>query len=136
MTTVKILVDNIEIESIDLNDGNHKGDLISRQAVKDIILGGVSTDTDVDKEYVCGLIDSLPPVENKGEWIPVSERLPEKNEWVLVSIEQPSGDCYQEIMRIDKYRGLWTDNFDYYADYVKAWIPLPEPYKKGEVDGK
>lgn len=48
---------------------NEKGDLISRQAVKDIILGGVSTDTDADKEYVCGLIDNLPSVENKGEWI-------------------------------------------------------------------
>ena len=46
-------------------------DLISRQTVKDIILGGVSTDTDADKEYVCGLIDNLPSVENKGEWIKV-----------------------------------------------------------------
>lgn len=44
-------------------------DLISRQAVKDIILGGVSTDTNADKEYVCGLIDNIPSVENKGEWI-------------------------------------------------------------------
>ena len=38
-------------------------DLISRQTVKDIILGGVSTDTDEDKEYVCGLIDNLPSVD-------------------------------------------------------------------------
>ena len=51
------------------NSAENKGDLISRQAVKNIILGGVSTDTDVDKEYVCGLIDNLPSVENKGEWI-------------------------------------------------------------------
>ncbi len=72
--------------------------------------------------------------EIKEKWIPISERLPEKNEWVLVSIKQPSGNCYQEIMRIDKYRGLWTDNFDYYADYVKAWMPLPEPYKAESED--
>ena len=38
-------------------------ELISKQAVKDIILGGVSTDTDADKEYVCGLIDNLPSVD-------------------------------------------------------------------------
>ena len=38
-------------------------ELISRQAVKDIIFGGVSTDTDADKEYVCGLIDNLPSVD-------------------------------------------------------------------------
>lgn len=43
-------------------------DLISRQAVKDIILSSVSTDTDEDKEYVCSLIDNLPSVENKGKW--------------------------------------------------------------------
>ena len=29
MITIKILVDNKEIESIDLNDGNHKGEWIS-----------------------------------------------------------------------------------------------------------
>ena len=31
MTTVKILVDNKEIESIDLYDGNHKGHWISNE---------------------------------------------------------------------------------------------------------
>lgn len=37
MTTVKILVDNKEIESIDLHDGNNKGDLISKQAVNTLV---------------------------------------------------------------------------------------------------
>lgn len=59
-----ILVDIIK----ELDKAENKGDLISRQAVKNIILGGVSTDTNADKEYVCGLIDNLPSAENKGEW--------------------------------------------------------------------
>lgn len=48
-------------------------DAISRQAVKNIIRGGVCTDTEADIEYVCGLIDGLPSVatsEKVGQWIP------------------------------------------------------------------
>lgn len=57
-------------------------DLISRQAVKDIILSGVSTDTNDDKEYVCSLIDNLPPVENKGKWEKIWRTDCESSEYV------------------------------------------------------
>lgn len=68
--------------------------------------------------------------ENKGEWIPVSERLPEKNVWVLVTVEQ-NEMRYQEIMRRNNYKEGWTDNIDFYTDEITAWQPLPEPYKEG-----
>lgn len=72
MITVKILVDNKEIESIDLHDGNNKGDLISKEKVKDIVRSGISTDTEADKEYVYGLIDSIPSADVRpnthGHW--------------------------------------------------------------------
>lgn len=71
--------------------------------------------------------------ENKGEWIPVSERLPERNVWVLVSVEQ-SGKCFQEIMRRNNYKEGWTDNIDFYTDEITAWQPLPEPYKSERED--
>ncbi len=61
------------------------------------------------------------------KWISVSEKLPEENVWVLVTVEQ-SGKRYQEIMRRYKYREAWTDNIDYYTDEITAWMPLPEPY--------
>ena len=61
-------------------------------------------------------------------WIPVSERLPDKNVFVLVTVEQ-SGKRYQEIMRRNKYIDAWTDNIDNYTDEITAWMPLPEPYK-------
>ena len=81
----------------------------------------------------CQIINDMPSADReKGEWIPTSERLPETNKWVLVSVEQSSGNHYVEIMRIDKYKGLWTDNIDYYAEIVKAWQLLPEPYMRGE----
>ena len=117
---------------------NEKGDLISRQAVKDIILGGVSTDTDADKEYVCGLIDNLPSVENKGEWIPVTERLPEDSEWQLVSVMDCEGFSFAlpRIARIETdgkwhYANAYENQYDYFYKVV-AWQPIPEPYRKGE----
>ena len=61
-------------------------------------------------------------------WIPVSERLPDKNVWVLVTVEQ-GGNRYQEIMRRNKYIEAWTDNIDNYTDEITAWMPLPEPYQ-------
>lgn len=71
--------------------------------------------------------------ENKGEWIPVSERLPEKNVWVLVTVEK-SGKCFQEIMRRSNYFEAWIDDIDYYTDEIIAWQPLPEPYNAESED--
>ena len=75
------------------------------------------------------IIGECDSVENKGEWIPVSERLPEKNIWVLVTVEQ-NDNRYQEIMRRNVYTEEWTDNIDNYTDEITAWMPLPEPYKE------
>lgn len=66
--------------------------------------------------------------EIKSEWIPISERLPEKNVWVLGTVEQ-NDNRYQEIMRRNVYTGEWTDNIDNYTDEITAWMSLPEPYK-------
>ena len=70
---------------------------------------------------------------NKSRWIPVSERLPKKNVWVLVTVEQ-NGKRFQEIMRRNNYIEAWTDNIDNYTDEITAWQPLPEPYKVESED--
>ncbi len=36
---------------------------ISKETIKGIVQNGISTDTEADKEYVCALIDSLPPAD-------------------------------------------------------------------------
>lgn len=74
-------------------------------------------------------------LEQEPKWIPVSERLPEKNVWVLVTVKQ-SDKHYQEIMRRNKYIEAWADGIDNYTDEIIAWMPLPEPYKAESEDNE
>lgn len=134
----------------------NKGDLISRQAIEEIKseIPKIHELFDIAYEYnkedftrtelsqkcttylldmwqtLGAIVDNYSPAENKGEWIPVSERLPEKNVWVLVTVEK-SGKCFQEIMRRSNYFEAWIDDIDYYTDEIIAWQPLPEPYEEG-----
>ena len=69
----------------------------------------------------------LPPEQPEQRWIPVSERLPEIGQSVLLSV----GGMYsaEGCLRED---GDWAQ-FRWDAiqrkDMVGAWKPLPEPYK-------
>lgn len=83
--------------------------------------------TSVSTEHLYMAINALEQ-ESKTEWIPVSEKLPEKNVWVLTYCKTKDGYEYQAVLLIDKYRGEWTDNDDF-CDEVIAWVPLPKPYK-------
>ena len=65
------------------------------------------------------------PSPDKGEWIPVSERLPDVSQRYLVYTKQ------DEVMT-DFFMG---DEF-MQGDDIIAWQPLPKPYKEeGETDG-
>ena len=67
------------------------------------------------------------------EWIPISERLPEKSTWVLVTCKNPDGYIYLDIKLINQYTELWDGDEDFIGT-VLAWMPLPKPYKmKGEI---
>ena len=60
-----------------------------------------------------------------GGWIPVSERLPEDNREVLISI-----DWGVDIGQYDsgEWRSEWINHYD--DDNVRAWMPLPKRYKE------
>ena len=62
--------------------------------------------------------------ENKGEWIPTIERLPEIGDTVLCSVKTP--ECIDHHIIICKYcaEEFWKDGT------IRAWQPLPEPYKE------
>lgn len=90
-------------------------------------------------EFIKKHLLSLPSVEPKTEWIPVSERLPDA--------EYGEGDsvlCCTEtgLMYILYWNGgnwcvptgephIWVNHKTGWHDRVIAWMPMPEPYKGG-----
>ena len=60
-------------------------------------------------------------------WIPCSERLPEKDELVLVTVWNDVSIAWRNIY------GGWESAEDMYEKGdVTAWMPLPKPYKGGD----
>ena len=114
-------------------------DLISREALKRDLEVTQYNDID-DLLRTEQLIDNAPPVSH-GEWIPVSERLPDNETEVLFQYR------YGQSMRVgyhihdstiypfgyeDGNETGWYDSEDNFicgSDEVIAWMPKPEPYQ-------
>ena len=66
--------------------------------------------------------------------IPISERLPEEEEYILLSFENCTGldiGRYEKDGENDKfYPGDDEETYAHYGLVVNAWMPLPEPYKE------
>lgn len=65
------------------------------------------------------------------KWIPVTERLPEKDGDYIVTylwIGTYSGEAYRETGIDEWKKGGWIDIPQTYE--VTAWIPLPKPYQE------
>ena len=115
-------------------------DLISRQAVENITWEepNYSDPLNVLTE-VRDKVRALPSIENKGEWIPVSERLPKiadvyrvtryysNNRYIVDACFFDGSSTWHNDNRINHKRG--------YVDNVIAWQENPEPYK-AESDDK
>ena len=91
---------------------------------------------DMDKTTIDACKGAIELLE-KTRWIPVSERLPEKNMACLVAVGKfnltPTA-TYSDLMGIIDHRIFYQgnvgyDDFEDITEYVKAWMPLPEPYK-------
>lgn len=75
--------------------------------------------------------------EKTGGWIPVTERLPEDDKYIMISFENftlPDIGRYEA----DKdgngafYPGDDEKSYVEYDLFVNAWMPLPEPYRESE----
>ncbi|WP_224262230.1 DUF551 domain-containing protein [Raoultella ornithinolytica] len=66
--------------------------------------------------------DGCSPAQNQG-WIPVGERMPGSQEWVIVFAKWAN----QQVLCWDDVQNRWTDFEDqsYYADMFSHWMPLP-----------
>lgn len=71
-----------------------------------------------------------------GQWIPCSERMPEEEEYILLSFANYTGldiGRYENDGENDKfYPGDDEKSYSSYGIFVNAWMPLPEPYRGGE----
>ena len=89
-----------------------------------------------DASAMCGECDAWNQYKNYPHpgWIPCSERLPGDDEEVIVSCTDDSGDYDFDYTTVGwHYKGLWVVNNER-SFLVRAWMPLPEPWK-GERDG-
>lgn len=69
-----------------------------------------------------------------GKWIPITERTPEDESYVLVSFENAT---MVDIARYEEddeggsfYPGDDDEAYSKCGIYVNAWMPLPEPYRE------
>lgn len=72
-------------------------------------------------------------------WIPVSERLPDADKYILVSFKNST---ISDIGRYETdkdgsgafYPGDDDKSYVEYALFVNAWMPLPEPFRESEEE--
>ena len=87
-----------------------------------------------------GCLESIEALMAEGEiydieyskWIPVSERLPEKNVEVLATTEWDAVTIAEMYGVNDWFIHEGTTNAQ--TDEIVAWMPLPEPYKAESED--
>ena len=75
-------------------------------------------------------LETLPPVTPTQNWIPVSERLPEKNVEVLATTEWGGVTIAEMYSANDWFIHEGATNAE--TDEIVAWMPLPKPYKESE----
>ena len=123
-----------------LPSAENDGDLISRQAVENITWEEPSYSDPLNVlTEVREKVRALPSVENKGEWIPVTERLPKIADVYRVTRYYPNSVMHPRYLVdacfFDGSNTWYNDNrINHerpYAKNVIAWQENPEPYKEG-----
>lgn len=103
-------------------------DCVSRQSMLDAITEiDDNTNMDIYTNEVREIIKDLPPVTPTQKWVPVSERLPEKNVEVLATTEWGAVTIAEMYSANDWFIHEGTTNAE--TDEIVAWMPLPAPYK-------
>lgn len=122
-------IDNASI----VHDSAKDADCISRQAAVDALATHMRDMAVMDSyeadDSVAGwrplaenVLKSVPSAQPEQQWIPCSERLPEKKQTVLVTV----ADEVQSYTTDDDWTGT---GFWAYGKNVSAWMPYPEPWK-------
>lgn len=88
----------------------------------DLCKGCIGGD-DCHGDYICETLERIIPEAFNELWIPVTERLPETTDHVLVSCKTKKG---VKVVNRSYYSGKhWAG----VMSDVEAWMPLPEPFR-------
>lgn len=79
-------------------------------------------------------LEELKSLREKSKWIPISERFPEDESYILVSFENYTMPDIARYEENDEggtfYPGDDEKSYLSYGLFVNAWMPLPKPYKE------
>ena len=95
-----------------------------------------------DKSLLAEAMEKLARLEDAEDtnvlsrWIPISERLPEDESYILVSFENCTMPDIARYEENDEggtfYSGDDEKSYSSYGIFVNAWMPLPKRYEEGE----
>lgn len=86
-------------------------------------------------DIVNTLLNDLEQDEKENGWITIDEKLPDPDEYILVSFFNSSIPMIGRYTVDDNDGGTFRvgdedDSFGEHGLYINAWMPLPEPYKE------
>ena len=71
------------------------------------------------------LKENIKALEQEQKWIPVTERLPEDGQYVIVSFSCDAFDLsHKRVMT-----AWYNKKYGFTCGITDAWMPLPEPYR-------
>ena len=128
-----------------------RNDNISRQAALDAVSKWfVEAFVFSDSDKTAAIFKRLRDLPSTDQWIPCSERLPEEHEWIgtkmfgtTISDEvcitfDKNGERFVKVMSLQngKLSNSDKETMDVFHKGWKmiAWMPLPEPYRKGGTE--
>lgn len=108
--------------------------LANRPTERDSLIIAVRKAFESLKQF--GNSEQLPSAQPEQRWVPVSERLPEKEGWYITTVEsEKTGKrrIENDLFAVDiaLAHGHTPNKFckDGYRQRTVAWMPFPEPYQ-------
>ena len=117
-----------------------KGDLISRDDAIEAVIAQRHKAELSDYNFALGLAEDairhLPSAEAVQGWIPCSERLPKRDELVLVTYKTTDRIHLCKYIDDGSENPWWSyiDDCCAWNNVVLAWMPLPKPYREERED--